>query len=216
MHRSEIISALHSYHAEGKKLFITSSFQTHSIPLLHLVANSGVPVDVLFIQTGFHFPETLEFRDRIAQLLDIDVINVTSQVPKSQQRDASGQFFFVSDPDRCCYLNKIQPLEPYLMQYDIWINGVRADQSETRKAMQVEQDAPFNTKRFHPILDWSSSDIYKYRMEFDLPEHPLDTQGYSSIGCAPCTQKLLDMDERAARWFGLNKTECGLHTDLIK
>ena len=103
-----------------------------------------------------------------------------------------------------------------MKDYDIWISGVRADQSASRSAMKLEQEAPHDILRFHPILDWNPKMIYSYRMQYNLPEHPLDEKGYQSIGCAPCTRKYDFSDERSARWFGLNKTECGLHTELIK
>lgn len=211
----EIYNQLTAYYEAGKRIFVSSSFQTHSIPLLHILSKAPVPVDILFINTGFHFPETLSFRDQISELLQIEVKNVRPLLSKHQQKDKQGQFYFASDPDHCCFLNKTQPLEPYLMQYDVWISGVRAGQSATRKAMKTEQEAPFNTLRFHPILDWSAKDIFDYRKEHNLPEHPLDAQGYQSIGCAPCTHKIDLSDERSARWFGMNKVECGLHTDLI-
>ena len=102
------------------------------------------------------------------------------------------------------------------MQYDVWINGVRADQSATRKAMLVEQDAPYDSLRFHPMLDWDNKMIYKYIADNNLPAHPLEAQGYLSVGCAPCTRKFNLDEERDGRWFGMNKTECGLHTELIK
>ena len=109
------------------------------------------------------------------------------------------------------------PLDLILAENDIWINGVRGDQSATRKAMKVEQPAPHDTLRFHPMLDWTSKTIYQYQKEFDLPKHPLEEKGYFSIGCEPCTRKFdLEMQEREARWYGMNKTECGLHTELIK
>lgn len=216
MDLASIHQRLQHYHQQGKVMFITSSFQTHSIPLLHILSTAGVPVTVLFIHTGFHFPETLQFRDEVSALLGLQTIDVRSQVPKNLQRDAEGQFYYVSDPDYCCYLNKVQPLEPYLQTHDIWINGVRADQSKQRAALQVEQPAPFNTLRFHPMLDWDARRIYRYRTEHQLPEHPLDALGYVSIGCEPCTRKLMPGDERSARWFGMNKTECGLHTELVR
>ena len=93
---------------------------------------------------------------------------------------------------------------------------VRASQSPDRKNMKVEQKAPFNTVRFHPLLKWTAKQIHDYRMLYKLPEHPLDKEGYQSIGCAPCTRKFDINDERNARWFGQNKTECGLHKDLIQ
>lgn len=213
---SDIHQQLNKYYLSNKKIFVTSSFQTHSIPLLHILSNANVDVDVLFINTGFHFPETVSFKDEIGELLNINIIDVRSQVSKSLQKDEEDHFYFASDTDFCCYLNKTQPLESYLMEYDVWITGVRAEQSSTRKNMKTEQEAPFNTLRFHPLLDWSQKQIYKYRMKYNLPEHPLDKEGYQSIGCAPCTRKFDINDERSARWYGQNKTECGLHKDLIK
>lgn len=204
------------YRSLGKKIFVTSSFQTHSIPLLHILRTIDDEIDVMFINTGFHFPETISYRDEITKKLGLRLIDVQSIVPKNQQMDADKQFYFVSDPDYCCHMNKVQPLEPYLQQYDVWISGVRADQSMVRKNMKAEQPGAFNTIRFHPLLGWSSKDIYDYRMKYDLPEHPLDKKGYQSIGCAPCTRKLDLNDERSSRWFGMNKTECGLHTELVK
>lgn len=210
----EIENQIAKYQSSEKKIFVTSSFQTHSIPMLHILSKFANKIDVLFIHTGFHFPETILFRDKIVKLLGLNLIDVRSLVSKTQQRDANGQFYFVSDPDHCCFLNKTQPLEPYLMQYDVWISGVRADQSSTRKKMKSEQSAAFDTLRFHPMLDWNAKQIYEYRQLHELPEHPLDEKGYQSIGCVPCTRKFDLSDERSARWFGMNKTECGLHTDL--
>lgn len=108
-------------------------------------------------------------------------------------------------------------MEPVLKSMDIWINGIRADQSATRAKMKEEEETPQGALRYHPMLHWSSKDIYEYRTEHNLPAHPLEARGYLSVGCEPCTRKLLSGgDERSARWFGMNKVECGLHTDLIK
>lgn len=109
-------------------------------------------------------------------------------------------------------------MEPVLAQYDVWISGVRKDQSETRKAMDYEQPGKHGAMRFHPMLDWTNKLIFQYIKDYQLPRHPLEDAGYLSIGCEPCTMKmatLLDND-RTGRWFGLNKSECGLHTDLIQ
>jgi len=212
----EIIKKLQEYGEAGKKMFLTSSFQTHSIPLLHIVQQSGIPVEILFINTGFHFPETLTFKREISDLLNLNCTDVQSYIPKILQRDEEQQFYFISDPDYCCYLNKTQPVEAYLKSHDIWINGIRAEQSAQRKVMSVEQATPFRAIRFHPVLDWTAKDIYQYRKTFNLPEHPLETKGYLSIGCEPCTRKFDFSDERNGRWFGMKKTECGLHTDLVK
>ena len=204
------------YKSDGKKLFATSSFQTHSIPMLHLLSRIDKDLPIMFINTGYHFPETVRFRDQIADLLDLNLIDVKPLVPRHLQKDASGRLYFASDPDYCCYLNKTQPLEPTLIEYDVWINGIRADQNANRRNMGVEQKAPHNITRFHPVLDWSMKDIYDYIREYSLPKHPLEDAGYLSIGCEPCTRKFDAENERGGRWFGLNKTECGLHTDLVE
>jgi len=201
----------------GKKLFVGSSFQSHSIPLLHILRSISDAIPVYFIDTGFHFPETITYRDTIARLLDLNVTSTRSVVCKRLQCDADGAFYFASDPDQCCYLNKIQPLEPVLIEHDIWISGVRADQSEIRRQMGRMVKGPFGTLRFHPMLDWNNKEIFYYRKLFDLPSHPLEEKGYLSIGCEPCTRKVDPLgDERQGRWFGMKKTECGLHTDLIE
>lgn len=212
-------SSLRAYQDEGKVAFVSSSFQTHSIPLLHMVSRVDRSIPVVFLNTGFLFPETLSFRDQVVERLGLTLLDLQSAIPKSLQRDSEGRFFFSSDPDRCCSMNKVQPMEAVLWEYDIWINGVRKDQSAVRKAFAVEQPTPQRALRFHPMLDWTSRDIYNYRMKYDLPEHPLEQKGYLSIGCAPCTQKvdLSDSDAgRKGRWYGQMKTECGLHTTLVQ
>lgn len=207
---------IEEYKKLGKKMIATSSFQTHSIPLLHIISKIDKSIPIYFNNTGFHFPETIHFKDEIANLLGLTVLETKSIIPKSEQLNSTGNLHYTSDPDYCCYLNKVQPLEPIIMQHDIWINGVRADQSATRKAMKIEQEAPFDSIRFHPMLDWDNKMIYKYISEYNLPSHPLEAQGYLSIGCAPCTRKFNLDEDRDGRWFGMNKTECGLHTELIK
>ena len=209
---------IEEYKSRGLKLFATSSFQTHSIVMLHLLSKIDNQIPVYFINTGYLFPETIEYKDKIAKLFGINVIETYPLIPKSQQKDALGNLLFTTDPDYCCYLNKVQPMEFVLMQYNVWINGVRADQTEIRKNFKVEQPAKHGVIRFHPMLDWTKKDIYRYIKQNNLPKHPLEEKGYTSIGCEPCTRKidLSMLDERSARWFGMKKTECGLNTDLIK
>ncbi len=217
MEISEIKAKLESYKAEGKKMFTTSSFQTHSLVMLHILSRIDNTIPVYFLNTGYHFPETVSFKDQVKEAFGLNVIETRSSVPRYMQKDHSGKLLFTSDPDHCCYINKTAPTEELLRTYDIWINGVRGDQSSTRKAMKTEQEAPFDTIRFHPMLDWNMKTIFAYIREHNLPRHPLDSKGYLSIGCEPCTRKLdPEMQEREARWFGLNKVECGLHTDLVK
>jgi len=212
----EIKSRIELYKAEGKRIFTSSSFQTHSIPLLHIISRIDPTIPVVFLNTGFHFSETIVYRDEIVGKLGLSLIDLKPKVPKSLQLGMNGKLLFTSDPDHCCDLNKTQPMEKLLMGYDVWIIGLRSDQSETRKNMSIEEEAPHGVTRFHPIISWTNRQIWEYRKKYDLPEHPLDQHGYMSIGCEPCTRKLdPEMQEREARWYGLNKTECGLHTELI-
>lgn len=206
---------IRKYLEEDRAVLVSSSFQTHSIPLLHMISRIDPDVPVAFLNTGFLFAETLEFRDQVLDRFGLNLLEVTSSVPKSQQRDPQGRFFFHSDPDRCCYMNKVQPMEDLLWQYDVWINGVRADQSAQRKTFEIEQPTPQRAIRFHPMLDWTSKMIHEYRMEYNLPEHPLEAKGYYSVGCEPCTQRMSAGGGRDGRWFGQKKTECGLHMDLV-
>jgi phosphoadenosine phosphosulfate reductase len=207
---------LTEYRDQGKSLFTTSSFQSHSLVLLHIISRVDKTIPVYFINTGFHFAETVKFRDSVSELFGLNTIDLKSDVPKFMQRDADGRLLFTSDPDHCCYLNKTAPMDAILMSHDVWINGVRADQSAVRAAMKIEQPAKHGCTRFHPMLDWNSKMIWQYQKEHNLPRHPLEEKGFVSIGCEPCTRKLdPEMQEREARWFGLNKIECGLHTDLI-
>src|SRR5690606_4882901 len=154
--------------------------------------------------------------DDVSKAFGLTTVDLKPLTPKNMQKDSEGKLLFTSDPDFCCFLNKTQPLDQVLMQFDIWINGVRADQSAARKAMKMEQAAPHNVTRFHPMLDWTAKEIYQYIKIHQLPKHPLESKGYFSIGCEPCTRRMdPEMQEREARWYGMNKSECGLHTDLI-
>ncbi|MEQ9405890.1 MAG: phosphoadenylyl-sulfate reductase [Cyclobacteriaceae bacterium] len=217
MEIAEIRNKILSYKEEEKKLFTTSSFQTHSIVLLHILSQIDRSIPVYCINTGYLFPETISYRDLVIDEFGLELVDLKPDTPKYLQRESNGKLMFTTDPDHCCYINKTQPMESVLAGHDVWINGVRGDQSAVRKAMSVEQEAPFDCIRFHPMLDWDKKKIFAYLKEYDLPRHPLDEKGYISIGCEPCTRKMdLEMQEREARWFGLNKVECGLHTDLIK
>jgi len=214
----EIRAYIERYRSEGLKIFASSSFQTQSIPLLHLLSKVDNSIPIYFLNTGFHFPETLNFKNEVAERFGLNVVDVSSEVPKIHQRNPNGRMLYTSDPDYCCYLNKVQPLEPVLQEYDVWISGVRADQSTTRKTMSIEQEAQSGILRFHPMLNWTNKMVYQYIKEHDLPKHPLEEKGFFSIGCQPCTirMEIPAEDGRGSRWFGMNKTECGIHTELVK
>ena len=212
---NEIRSRVCGYRQAGRSVFASSSFQTHSIPLLHILSTIEPAVPIAFMNTGFLFPETISFRDAIVEQFGLKLVELMSSVPKLYQLNSSGNFFFTSDPDRCCYINKIEPMQPLLIQHDVWITGVRADQSSTRKKMGLEGTADHGCIRFHPMIGWDWQAIDEYRKQHDLPGHPLETEGYYSIGCEPCTRRFdMRANGRQGRWSGMNKTECGLHLDV--
>ena len=212
----EIERQLKIYHHTGKKIFATSSFQTQSVVLLHIISKIDKTIPIYYLNTGYLFPETTSYKEKLVTEFGLNVIDLKPMVPKILQKDNQGNFLFTSDPDYCCYLNKVQPLDSILAEYDVWINGVRADQSKVRAEFYVEDFAPHNVIRYHPMLDWTKQMVFAYIKEFNLPRHPLDEKGYVSIGCEPCTRKLvLSEDERTSRWFGMEKNECGLNTDLV-
>lgn len=217
-----ILAQISDWNEQGFRIFASSSFQTQSLPLLHILASSEAAVDIVFLDTGYHFPETLAFRDHVAETFGLRVINAKSDSPKSEQRTTDGRLLFASNVDQCCFLNKVAPLEPFLRSYDIWVSGVRADQSAVRADMNKTMPGPHGTERYHPMFDWSAKDIFVYRESHSLPSHPLEAQGYLSVGCMPCTRSVFDTpekssdgDARTGRWVGQTKTECGLHTELV-
>lgn len=204
---------LRLYRERGLRVFATSSFQTNSLLLLHIISRIDNSIPVYFLNTGYHFPETLLFKSDVTKLLDLNVIDLFSQVPKNQQRDSNGRLMYASDPDYCCYMNKVQPLEPVKQQFDVWMNGIRGDQSAHRNAKEMEEISD-GIIRFHPIIDWNSKMVYQYLNYHNLPRHPLEEKGFLSIGCQPCTQSFFEGgNQREGRWNGLNKTECGLHLE---
>jgi len=206
---------LESYREAGLRMFVSSSFQTHSIPLLHLVSRFGPDIPVYFLDTGFHFPETRIFRNRVVEQLGLKLVSVESPVPKTAQRDGQGMFLYASDPDQCCYLNKVLPLEPVLKMHDVWIAGLRRDQTGFRNDLPEETPGLHGTVKYHPMLDWNSKMIWDYRKQYDLPENPLEARGYLSIGCKPCTRRWNESDDaRSGRWVGTTKEECGIHTEF--
>lgn len=196
-------------------MFVTSSFQTQSIPLLHLLVRCDLGIEILFLETGFHFPETIQFRDEVATLLGIQIQTIRNNKAVIQHSVLAESDPCYHHPDHCCYMNKVKPLKEIMDRYDVWVSGVRKSQTRIRQNMSTYQTTPSGVVRFHPILEWSDQEIESYRKRFRLPAHPLDQFGYKSIGCAPCTAPCDAEGARSSRWKGHDKTECGLHTTLL-
>ena len=197
----------------GEDLVISSSFQTQSVPLLHVVSKVVPQVPVLFVDTGFHFPETIQFRDQLVDLLDLKLMVVRPQIYGEEFSETFGPLY-AQNPDACCFHNKVVPFQLKLKEYKAWVTGIRRDQTVSRENAPVVGQHPFlPVYKVSPMVNWSSEDINGYIESNDLPFHPLWKQGYRSIGCQPCTKPVQpDEYDRNGRWPHRDKTECGVHS----
>ena len=192
----------------------SSSFQTQSVPLLHLISRVCPAMPILFIDTGFHFPETLAFRDELRDRYGLNIVTVHPEITQSELFRKYGEGLYRRDPDLCCYINKVRPMQRALEGKRAWITGVRRDQTKNRAHLRTIERQATGVLKVHPLLRWSREDVAAYRERYHLPVHPLYHLGYLSVGCAPCTRPVLvGEDERAGRWAESGKTECGLHLD---
>lgn len=194
---------------------LTCSFQHDGVVLAHMLTTIAPWVPVVFLNTGFHFPETLAYRDDIARRFGIRLRDVTPAVPREQFAAEHGLDLYRRDPDLCCRINKVEPLRQALAGARCWLNGRRRDQASMRSGIAVVERFEGGIHKVNPMAAWSAADTYRYMQRHGIPEHPLFDKGYASIGCAPCTRPILaGEDERAGRWSGTGKTECGIHTFL--
>ncbi|HEU5425413.1 MAG TPA: phosphoadenylyl-sulfate reductase [Actinocrinis sp.] len=196
----------------GEDLVVASSMaDTH---LVHVAQAAAPGIDVLFLDTGYHFAETIGTRDAVAQAYKVNLLSITPRQTVAEQDAEYGPKLHDRDPDRCCALRKVEPLERGLKPYGAWINGMRREESPTRADIRVvDYDAKRNMVKISPIAAWTQQQVDSYIEENGVLINPLFFDGYTSIGCEPCTRRALPgEDPRAGRWAGSAKTECGLHT----
>jgi len=193
---------------------VTSSFQAEDVVVLHMVRELLPNVPVLFLETGYHFPETLAYRDRMAAEWNLNLVNVMPEHTVAEQESAFG-ILYQTAPDRCCGLRKVEPLFRSLAPFGVWVTGLRRQQSKSRANLQLEESFALPTghtlAKLSPLAEWSTRDVWLYAGAHDIPLLPLYDLGYTSIGCAPCTSLPFDPnDPRSGRWSG-RKLECGIH-----
>lgn len=193
---------------------VTSSFQAEDVVVLHMVRGILPRVPVLFLETGYHFPETLAYRDHISAEWDLNLINVLPERTVAEQESEFG-ILYQSAPDRCCGLRKVEPLFRSLAPYKLWVTGLRRQQSKSRANLQVEESFTLpgghTIAKLSPLAEWTARDVWQYAESQRIPLLPLYEKGYTSIGCAPCTTLPFDPDDpRSGRWSG-RKLECGIH-----
>jgi phosphoadenosine phosphosulfate reductase len=196
----------------GARLCITSSM-TDAV-IIHLASRQVPGIDVLFLDTGYHFPETIGTRDAVSAVYPVNVINVTPPTTVAEQDEGLGPRLYARNPDLCCYLRKVVPLEQALGPYDAWITGVRREETDARSdAAAVQWDPQREMVKVSPIVDWTQQDVDDYIATNGILVNPLVYDGYPSIGCRTCTARVADgADPRSGRWAGTAKTECGIHT----
>ncbi|HVZ07156.1 phosphoadenylyl-sulfate reductase [Rhodopila sp.] len=198
------------------RIALVSSFGTESAVLLHLVARIDRATPVLFLDTGKLFAETLRYKDMLAERLGLTDIRVLRPKPSELRDDDRDGTLWKFLPDHCCHLRKVLPLAAGLRGFDAWITGRKRFQGSTRAALPaIEPDADGRIK-INPLADWTQADIAAYFKAHDLPRHTLEADGYRSIGCAPCTDRVAPgEDSRAGRWRHAAKTECGIHAPMV-
>lgn len=189
-------------------VLVTSSFGTTSVVLLHIVSRVRPRCPVYFIDTGYHFKETIAYKERLTRLLDLNVIDLqpdAEEHAKTKQKQLWSQ-----SPDKCCHINKVAPLEQVKEGHHVWMSGLIGFQNRHRSDLEIvaEQNGII---KFYPLIDWNSSLVEEYIESHGLPQHPLKEKGFDSVGCTHCT---VAASGREGRWRGNDKTECGLHRDI--
>jgi phosphoadenosine phosphosulfate reductase len=194
----------------GSKLVIASSMA--DTVMIHLAEQVAAGIDVIFLDTGYHFIETIGTRDAVKLVHNVNVINVTPEQTVAEQDATWGKDLFARDPDQCCALRKVAPLGKALVPYAAWATGMRrADSPARANTPLVAWDAARKLIRIAPIAAWTDEEVARYIEINSLMINPLLEDGYTSIGCEPCTSRAAKDDPRAGRWAGFAKTECGIN-----
>lgn len=209
------------YGRYGDKAAVGTSFQGAGLVILHKSKQLGLNIPSFTLDTGLLFPETYELKRRLEEFFDIEIEALLPEETVEEQAKSQGPELWKRAPDTCCVLRKVIPLQKKLEQISVWITGVRRQQSDTRKKTKVLELYKFDVLRDHyilklnPLTTWSREQVWEYIHKHKIPYNPLHDQGYRSIGCAPCTLPAGEGDsERAGRWTGFDKSECGIHTFL--
>jgi phosphoadenosine phosphosulfate reductase len=202
----------------ARKLTMATAFGAEGCCLIHLLAEIDPEVRIFNLDTGYQFAETLELRERIREKYNIAVEMVRPELTVAEYEAEHGGPLYGLRPDQCCHDRKLVPLRRAVVGYEAWISAIRRDQTADRgKASVVQWDAKFNLVKVNPLLSWTKKDVWAFIVKHDVPYNPLHDQNYPSIGCWPCTRPVAPgEDERAGRWAGTVKKECGLHVIEVR
>ena len=200
----------------GDGLCLTCSWQKQSSVLVHMIAGLDRVPAVVELDTHLFFRESYDTRDRLVERYGLELLR--PHIPSiAEQHRHEGPNLWERDPDRCCHVRKVEPLVEALEPYDAWISGIRRDQSPSRAGIaKVQWSERYQLWKIHPLADWDEKRVWAYIVANDIPYNPLHDVGYRSIGCIPCTRPTgADEEERAGRWAGSDKLECGLHLENV-
>lgn len=207
----------------GKRAAIGTSFQGAGLVMLHLARRHELDFPVFTLDTGLLFPETLALKRRLEDFFGTTIESLEPDLTVEEQADINGPELWKQNPDLCCMIRKVLPLRDKLCELDCWITGLRRQQSETRGGIGMVELYAFDEAsgrdivKLNPMANWTREGVWDYLREHQVPYNPLQDQGYRSIGCRPCTRRTAEgEDERAGRWTGFRKVECGIHTFMPK
>lgn len=207
----------------GPKAAIGTSFQGAGLVMIDIARSHGLPFPVFTLDTGLLFDETVQLRHRLEAFFDIHIETLTPDLTVSEQADIHGPELWNRDPDLCCTVRKVLPLRDKLVDLDCWITGLRREQSQSRAGIGVlevyvaDETSGREIVKLSPMANWSREQVWKHIQDRQIPYNPLHDRGFRSIGCKPCTRMTGNGEsERAGRWTGFNKVECGIHTFMPK
>jgi phosphoadenosine phosphosulfate reductase len=207
----------------GTRAAIGTSFQGAGLVMIHLARQSQLPLPVFTLDTGLLFPETLALKRRLEDFYGLQIESLVPDLTVEEQADINGPELWKHNPDLCCTIRKVLPLRDKLYDLDCWITGLRRQQADTRVGIGIIELYAFDAAsgrdivKLNPMANWNREAVWEYIREHQIPYNPLHDQGYRSIGCQPCTGVVgINGDERAGRWIGFNKVECGIHTFMPK
>lgn len=208
---------LWGYYTFGAEMVLGTGFGPSGMFLIYRLWELGINIPVFYLDTHLLFDETYELKDHIEDQFDLQITRVSTDLSLDEQASKYGDELWKKNPDYCCYLRKVAPLRNYLADKKAWVTGIRRSQSESRRNIQfVEWNAENKVVKINPLADWTEERVWNYIRNKNLPYNPLHDDGYPSIGCVPCTQPVDtgNEDQRAGRWKGTDKTECGIHLPL--
>ena len=199
------------------RVAIASAFQAEGTAVIHMAIQVKPDVPILFLETGFHFDETLRFKDDLIARYGLNVVELQGEHTPETQAAEHGPRLYERNPTLCCEINKVRPFNAALRNLDGWITSLRRDSAWTRMKTPIIDQYEFEPGKtlvkVNPVANWTRAQVWQYLKDHDVPRHPLYSLGYASIGCAPCTRMVFPgEDERAGRWSGIMKTECGIHS----